>query len=142
MIPRAMLACTKPVRADKRRRSRSVETRAGVSRPSIIITKEVLYESYPSYNSEYLARCHTPGTACRAYIVFSRIIIKEVTKPSALAGFAAITYIQKNRVTITVNQKSHIARPNWQTERAFSIKHAFLSPPIQGTLAFLTQKKK
>lgn len=45
MIPRAMLACTKPARADKRRRSRSVETRAEVSRPSIIITKEVHYEN-------------------------------------------------------------------------------------------------
>ena len=29
VIPRAMLACTKPIRADKRRRSRSVETRSG-----------------------------------------------------------------------------------------------------------------
>lgn len=86
---------------------------------------------------------HMPGTACRAYISFSKIRIKsEVTKPPSLAGFAAITYIQKNRVTITVNQRFHIARPNRQTERAFSIKHAFLSPPIQGITAFLTQKKK
>ena len=76
------------------------------------------------------------------YIIIHFPELKEVTKPPSLAGLAAITYIQKNRVTITVNQKSHIARPNWQTERAFSIKHAFLSPPIQGTTAFLTQKKK
>lgn len=38
---------------------------------------------------------HMPGTVCRAYIVFSKIIIKEVTKPPSLAGLAAIAYIQK-----------------------------------------------
>ena len=52
---------------------------------------------------------------------------KYVTKSPSLTGLAAIVYIQKNRVTVTVNQKSHIARPNRQTERAFSIKHAFFS---------------
>lgn len=39
---------------------------------------------------------HMPGTACRAYISFSKIRIKsEVTKPPSLAGLAAIIYIQK-----------------------------------------------
>lgn len=40
---------------------------------------------------------HMPGTACRAYISFSKIRIKsEVTKPSSLAGLAAIIYPKKS----------------------------------------------
>ena len=37
MIPRAMLACTKPTRVDKQRRSRSVETLAGFHTPIFIL---------------------------------------------------------------------------------------------------------
>ena len=99
--------------------------------------------NYLTYNSEYPARYIRPAL-CAVLLhhhTFSRI--KRSNQAIIPCGTCRYyIYPKKNRVAVTVNQKSHIARPNRQTERAFSIKHAFLSPPIQGTTAFLTQKKK
>lgn len=50
----------------------------------------------PTYNSEYPARySHARHCVPCCYIIIHFPELKEVTKPSSLAGLAAITYIPK-----------------------------------------------
>lgn len=99
--------------------------------------------NYLTYNSEYPARYIRPAL-CAVLLhhhTFSRIKrSNQAIIPCGTCRYCK--YPKKNRVTVTVNQKSHIARPNRQTERAFSIKHAFFSATDTRNSSLLNTKEE